>query len=61
MINIVWGSMKNDVFDWFIYFLSPFWDKEIIIKIGKNRTKYVPEGPVSGYRGFYGALYQDLC
>jgi hypothetical protein len=27
----------------------------------KNRTKCVPEGPVRGCRGFYGALYQDLC
>jgi hypothetical protein len=41
-------------------FFESFWDVEILIKIIKNRTKYVPEGPVSGYRGFYGALYQDL-
>ena len=45
-----------------IYIIESFWDVEIIIKNNnKNRTKCVPEGPVSGYRGFYGALYQDLC
>jgi hypothetical protein len=40
--------------------MSPFGDVEMMKINKKNRTKYVPEGPVSGYRGFYGALYQDL-
>jgi hypothetical protein len=48
------------IFSEFLYIFGSFWDVEIIIKIEKNRTKYVPEGSVSGYRGFYDALYQDL-
>jgi hypothetical protein len=44
----------------FLYIFGSFWEVEIIIKIKENRTKYVPEGPVSGCRGFYGALYQDM-
>jgi hypothetical protein len=44
-----------------LYIFRSFWDVELMIKIKENRTKYVSEGPVGGYRGFDGALYQDLC
>jgi hypothetical protein len=49
----------NNIFDCFIYF-------GVLLGHGNNnnnnkdRTKCAPEGPVSDYRGFYGALYRDL-
>jgi hypothetical protein len=60
MIDKVWESIEI-IFLVVLYNFESFWDVEIMIIIIKNRTKCVPEGPVSGYRGFYGALYQDLC
>jgi hypothetical protein len=54
------GSIKI-VFVVVLYIFRSFWDMQIMRKIEENRTRYVLEGPVSGYRGFYGALYQDLC